>query len=68
MGNWLNRPLTYRLDGEKRGKDMRCIFKVELAGEGETEAEAWQDAVEHFCLDPGMPCETEREREEEEGA
>lgn len=31
------------------------VFRVFLLGEGETVEEAWDDAVEHFSLDPGPP-------------
>ncbi len=28
-------------------------FKVTLSGTGDNEAEAWEDAIDHFCDDPG---------------
>lgn len=33
-------------------------FKVTLVGRGETEADAWRDAVDAFCQDPGEPQST----------
>lgn len=32
-------------------------FKLTLQGEGETEGQAWTDAVDAFCADPGEPQE-----------
>ena len=32
-------------------------FKLTLQGEGETEEQAWTDAVDAFCADPGEPQE-----------
>jgi hypothetical protein len=32
----------------------RYEFKVTLAGYGENPDEAWEDAVEGFCQDPGI--------------
>jgi protein-arginine kinase activator protein McsA len=37
------------------------LFKVTLRGTGETEDEAWTNAVEAFTNDPGDPDETEEE-------
>jgi len=33
----------------------RYLFKLELGGDGDTPEAAWQDAIEAFMLDPGMP-------------
>jgi len=33
-------------------------FTVELQGSGNTQEEAWQDAIEAFVIDPGEPHET----------
>jgi hypothetical protein len=33
----------------------RYEFTVTLSGEGDTEEEAWLDAVNAFCDDPGEP-------------
>jgi hypothetical protein len=33
----------------------RYIFKVTLSGLGNTEADAWEDAVEQFSMGPGTP-------------
>jgi hypothetical protein len=33
-------------------------FTVELQGSGNTQEEAWQDAIETFVIDPGEPQET----------
>lgn len=30
-------------------------FTVTLQGTGENQEEAWQDAVDAFCADPGVP-------------
>lgn len=30
-------------------------FRVTIQGEGDTEAEAWNDAVDGFSADPGVP-------------
>ena len=35
----------------------RYLFTVELSGLGQSEAEAWADAVEQFTGDPGEPHE-----------
>lgn len=35
----------------------RFIFRIELQGFGRDVQEAWNDAVEHFELDPGPPPE-----------
>lgn len=43
----------------------KYFFKIELLGYGETPLEAWEDAVEHFALDPGPPPETYGEEDEE---
>lgn len=40
---------------------QRFRFFVELTGEGETEEDAWDNAVEAFSLDPGIPSRTERD-------
>lgn len=37
---------------------MRYLFTVELSGLGDTPEDAWFDAVEQFCADPGEPHET----------
>jgi hypothetical protein len=37
------------------------IFTVELQGEGATEEEAWQDAIDSFFSDPGEPCDVQEE-------
>lgn len=34
---------------------MTYEFQVTLNGTGETEGEAWTDAVDSFCTDPGEP-------------
>lgn len=47
---------------------MKAIyqFTVILQGTGETEVEAWQDAIDAFCIDPGDPSEVEVLEEEKE--
>lgn len=35
----------------------RYIFRVCLQGIGETPWEAWNDAVDHFSVEPGVPSE-----------
>lgn len=42
------------------------VFTVHLTGRGGTEAEAWQDAVEAFTLDPGDAAEAREDSSEEE--
>ena len=42
------------------------IFTVQLRGYGDTSEEAWDDAVEAFSDDPGLPHETEREEDMDE--
>jgi len=39
---------------------MTYEFTVLLQGTGDTEEEAWLDAVEAFSSDPGEPSETEK--------
>jgi hypothetical protein len=41
-------------------------FTVKLQGSGENEAEAWDDAVENFIVDPGFPDYAEEIDDEEE--
>ena len=36
-------------------------FKLELQGKGNSLEEAWQNAVEAFTLDPGLPDEVKQE-------
>lgn len=38
---------------DKRKKEYRFYFKIELCGVGTDVDEAWQDAVEAFMQDPG---------------
>ncbi len=33
----------------------RYEFTVILSGEGDSEEQAWTDAVDQFCIDPGIP-------------
>lgn len=33
----------------------RYFFKLELSGIGESSEDAWNDAVEQFSQDPGLP-------------
>ena len=42
------------------------IFTVEIRGEGDTEEEAWEDAVEAFFHDPGEPHDTAEEDKEDD--
>jgi len=37
------------------GAEKRVEFKVTLVGYGRNVQEAWEDAVEGFCQDPGSP-------------
>ena len=39
---------------------------VKLTGWGEDENEAWQDAVDSFCIDPGYPDHAELIEDDEE--
>ena len=32
-------------------------FTVELRGSGQTQEEAWEDAIDSFAVDPGEPCD-----------
>lgn len=42
-------------------------FELELSGEGETEEEAWADAIAHFEQDPGEPTKATLQEEPEDG-
>lgn len=46
--------------------DKRFVFTVELGGFGPTEQDAWIDAVEQFCQDPGEPLTSIEEWEEDQ--
>ena len=45
-------------------EDKVFVFTVHLTGTGETEEEAWDNAVEQFCIDPGI-ADSSKEMEEE---
>jgi len=36
-------------------------FTIELRGSGQTQEEAWEDAVDSFALEPGDPGEVEQD-------
>jgi hypothetical protein len=42
-------------------------FTVILQGSGDTKEEAWADAVDAFCADPGEPSSTTELEEDSEG-
>lgn len=59
-------------EAEKKSTKMDCcgkikhyIFKVEMAGMGKTPEEAWEDCLEGFMQDPGIPPENYTVEEEE---
>jgi len=44
---------------------MRYEFTITLGGSGDTVEEAWEDAIEAFSLDPGVPPKEYTTEEEE---
>lgn len=46
---------TYETSEDKDSNLTTYTFDVCLRGEGESEQEAWEDAVNAFSLDPGCP-------------
>ncbi len=47
-------------------KELTYEFTLTLTGRGETEEEAWLDAVDAFSADPGIPPDPATIIEEEE--
>jgi hypothetical protein len=43
----------------------RYFFTVGLTGTGNTEAEAWANAVNEFAIEPGEPTDVEVQEEED---
>ena len=48
-------------------EEKRYLFPITLSGFGKTPEEAWQDAVEGFCLDSG-DCDTYMIEEDDDGS
>jgi len=71
-GNWLSfmminpRNTAMIISALKPEKELRYYFDVQVSGVGTTMEEAWLDAIEHFCNDPGDPQGALRVEEVEE--